>query len=219
MQIRTPLALVVTCFAALSAHAAGVGLRAGTMGVGGDVSFELAPTVSVRLGLSGLNYSNNVDKTDVRYDGKLKLSNASALVDWNVAGPFRLTAGLVGGSNKIDVNGTPTGGTFTFNGTSYNASDVGTLSGTIKPGRSTAPYLGLGFGSVARKGVGFYADLGVIFQGSPKARLAATCDAATPPTLCTQIQSDVAQEQQRLQDDLNSFKYYPVVNIGVSYGF
>lgn len=224
MKAATSLAAAVTvmaaaCLPTMSAQAAGLGLRAGTMGVGGDLSFALAPSVSVRLGVSGLNYNTTVDKTEVRYDGKLKLSNVSALLDWNVAGPFRLTAGLVGGGSKIDVTGTPTGGQYTLNGTTYNAADVGTLTGDVKPGRSTAPYLGIGFGNVARKGLGFYADLGVIFQGSPKARLSATCDAATPPALCTQIQTDLLQEQQRLQDDLNSFKYYPVANVGVSYGF
>src|SRR5580765_1659932 len=85
-------------------HAAGIGLRAGTTGVGGDFGWELAPTLSARIGYSALNFKKNIDSNDVHYDGKVKLSNLSGLLDWGVLGPMRLTGGVILNDNRYDVN-------------------------------------------------------------------------------------------------------------------
>jgi hypothetical protein len=198
-QIR--LAVVITALlGAGSASAAGVGLRVGTTGIGGDVAFDLVPTLSARFGYSWLNFNTTVDSSDVTYDGKLKLSNGNVFLDWAPIGPlFR--------------------GTYTLGGVVYPAAAIGSLSGTVKAGTSAAPYLGIGTGRVAGAGVNFYADLGVMFQGTPKATLTATCGPATPVALCSQIQASTALEAIDLQDSIKNFKYYPVANIGVTIGF
>lgn len=212
--------LLAGVVAATQAQAVGVGVRAGTNGIGGDIGFSIAPTLLARVGYSYLNYSHSVDQTDVRYDGKLKLSNANALLDWSPLGPFRITGGFVFNNNKIDVTGTPTGGTYTLNGNVYPAAAVGSIAGEVKVGNKAAPYLGIGYGNVATAGVNFYFDLGVIFQGSPTANLTATCGAPIVGTpACTQLQHDAAAEQQRLADEVKGFKYYPVANIGITVGF
>jgi hypothetical protein len=90
------------------------------------------------------------------------------------------------------------------------------LSGTVKSGRSLAPYLGIGYGNVARAGVNFYFDLGIMFMGSPKASLVASCGGSAN---CAQLRNDLNAEQARLQDDLSRFKYYPVANVGLTIGF
>ena len=218
--IHATLVAVAALAAAGGAQAAGVGLRAGTTGIGGDVGFSLMPTLSVRLGYSGLSYSRDIDVTDVEYDGRLRLSNLNLLLDFSpLPGPFRVTGGFIFNDNKIDVTGRPTGGTYTLNGQAYPAAAIGSLSGTVKSGNSAAPYLGIGYGNVAGLGVNFYFDLGVMFQGTPGASLTATCGSAVPASVCSQIQRDVAAEQARLQDQVNRFKYYPVANIGVTIGF
>ena len=218
--IKAFLAVAAALGAASGAQAAGVGARAGTTGLGADVGFSLVPTLSARLGYSGLSYSRTVDVTDVEYDGRLRLSNLNLLLDFSpLPGTFRITGGLIFNDNKVDVTGRPTGGTFTLNGNVYPAAAIGSLSGTVKSGNSAAPYLGIGYGNVAGLGVNFYFDLGVMFQGTTSASLAATCGAAVPASVCSQVQRDVAAEQARLQDQISGFKYYPVANIGVTIGF
>lgn len=219
MKAREIVFLVAAFVAASSAQAAGIGIRAGTTGAGVDFGWSLAPTLSARIGYSGLSYSTTYAETDVSYDTKLKLSNLSGFLDWSPLGPFRLTAGIIGNSSKANMTGTPTGGTFTINGATYSAADVGTLSGTVEPGTSAAPYLGIGYGNVAGAGVNFYFDLGVMFQGAPTASLSASCGPAVPPAQCTQIRNDVAAEQQRLQEKLDKYKVFPVLNIGLTIGF
>jgi hypothetical protein len=189
--------------AAGSAQAAGIGVRAGTTGVGADVAWSLAPTLSARLGYSALKWNKDFDTDTVRYEGKLKLSNFNTLLDFSPFGPFRLTGGFIFNDNKYDVRGDVTGGS---------------LSGTVKSGRSAAPYLGIGYGNVSGMGVNFYADLGIMFQGSPRASLNANC---TSPgsAACTSLQSRVAAEQARVENELKDFKRYPVLNIGLTIGF
>jgi hypothetical protein len=203
-----------------SAQAGGAGLRIGTTGLGGDIGWEMAPTLGGRVGLSAGSWSSSLDSGDVHYDAKLKLGNLNAFLDWSPLGPFRISAGLIANNNKVDVTGQPSGsGTYTMNGNTYTAAEIGTLNGTVKPGHSVAPYLGIGYGNVWTKGVNFYFDLGVMFQGSPKASLSVTCGPAATPGQCAAAQNDAAAEQTRLEDSLKKFKYFPVANIGITIGF
>src|SRR5262252_4175423 len=118
-----------------SVQAAGVGARIGTTGLGADVAWDLAPTLSARLGYSGGTVNHDVT-TDITYHGKLKLSNLNTMLDFAPLGPlFRITGGFIFNDNKFDVN------TDQFNG--------GSISGTVKPEKSAAPYLGIGYGRVA----------------------------------------------------------------------
>jgi hypothetical protein len=218
--IKACAAAVATLGVAGAAQAAGVGLRAGTTGVGGDVGFSLMPTLSARIGYSGLSYNRDIDVTDVNYDGKLRLSNLNLLLDFSpLPGPFRITGGFILNDNKVDVTGRPTNGTYTLNGNTYSAATIGSLTGNVKSGNRAAPYLGIGYGNVAGLGVNFYFDLGVMFQGTPSASLTATCGSAVPASLCSQVQRDVAAEQGKLQNEISGFKYYPVANIGITIGF
>jgi hypothetical protein len=205
--------------AAGAAQAAGAGVKIGTTGVGADFGWEIAPTLGGRIGVAGGTLNTHVDSSDIHYDAKLKLANANLLLDWSPLGPFRITAGIVPNSNKIDMTGQPSNGTFTLNGNTYTASQVGSLTGTVKPGSSAAPYLGIGYGNVWTKGVNFYFDLGVMFQGSPKVNLNVVCGPAASAAQCSQAQGDVAAEQQRVEDKLKKFQYYPVANIGLTIGF
>jgi hypothetical protein len=201
--------VVALAAAAGSAQATGVGLRAGTTGVGADFGWAVAPTLGGRVGLSGMTWNTHVDTSDVRYDAKAKLLNLNLFLDWSPAGPFRISGGFIPNKNKIDLTGQPNSGSSTFPPGS-------SLNGTVKPDRSFAPYLGVGYGNVWTKGVNFYFDLGVMFQGSPKVDLTLNC---APSPGCTTGQGQVEAERQRIQDKVDKYKYFPVANIGVTIGF
>jgi hypothetical protein len=191
--------------AASSAQAFGIGVRAGTTGLGADVAWSIAPTLAARLGYSGGKFGYDVETDQVNYDADVKLSNVNALLDFAPLGPlFRVSGGFIFNDNKADVRSTNL--------------PAGALSGTIKTGRSAAPYLGIGYGRVSGAGVNFYADLGVIFQGSPSVSLSANCAGLTAGQ-CSTLQGQVAAEEARLQDEVDGFKYYPVLNIGITIGF
>ena len=112
---------------------------------------------------------------------------------------------MIANNNKVDLVGRP----------NFDA----TVSGTVKPSNSWAPYLGIGYGNVWTRGVNFYFDIGVMYMGSPKASLSVNCGPTANPVQCAAAQSQVAAEQARVEDELKNFKYYPVANIGITIGF
>jgi hypothetical protein len=189
-----------------AAQAVGIGVRAGTTGIGADLAWGIAPTISARVGYSALKWSYDVDTSNASYDGDLKLSNLSGMLDFHPLGPsFRLTGGVILNDNKYEATGRPSG-------------IPGRFNATVEPGRRAAPYLGIGWGNVAGAGINFYADLGVMFMGSPKAKLSANCGGLSAGD-CATLQSRVSAEEGRLEDELKGFKAYPVLNLGLTIGF
>lgn len=196
--------------AAGTAQAGGIGLRAGTTGVGADLGWDIAPTLGGRIGLSGMNVNTDVDTSDVRYDAKVKILTGSLLLDWSPLGPFRISGGFMPNRNKVNLSGQPSGGGSFPAGSS--------LTGEVKPDKSFAPYLGVGYGNVWTKGVNFYFDLGVMFQGSPQVSLSLDCGSASAAD-CATAQARLEEERQRVQDKVDKYKYYPVANIGLTIGW
>jgi hypothetical protein len=219
MHYSKGMFVALSIAAASSANAAGIGVRLGTTGIGGDVGFRLTDSLTARVGFAGLSVKRDFDEEDVRYEGEVKWRNISALIDWRFLGQLRLTGGIVNAKNTVDLVGTPTGGTFTINDRVYQANEIGSLNGNVRLGKSATPYLGIGYGDISRPGLSFYMDLGVMFQGSPNLNLNATCGAALSPTECNTLQADVAAEEREVNEDVKKFKYYPVFNLGLAYGF
>jgi len=216
MNLAKIFIVAATGAAAFSAQAAGVGVRAGTTGIGADVGVNVAPTLDARVGYSYFSYKTHYN-SDINYDAKLKLSNLNALLDWSpFPGAFRFSGGLIANQNKADLNST--GGTYTINGTTYSSNDA-SVNGTVKSGRSVAPYLGIGYGNVARAGVNFYFDLGIMFMGSPKVSLSASCGGSLNAAQCAKLRSDLEDERARIENDTRKYRYFPVANIGITIGF
>lgn len=199
-----------------------VALRGGTLGLGAELDFPVGKNWVARLGYSAFSRTETVDDTDATYDGDLKLGNASATMDWHPGGhSFFLSGGLVATSNRIDVTGVPTGGSYEIGDHTYTASQIGSLRGRIKVGNSTAPYIGIGLGHPFNEGSRFSIlfDLGVMLTGSPDVTLTAVCGASVPAPTCTQIQADVQREIVEIEDDATQLKVWPVLNFSFAYRF
>lgn len=214
-----------------SADAGGLaaGVKLGTTGLGGELVTAVTPMINVRGVVNFFDYDYDTTEDGIDYDATLELQSFGALVDLHpFKGSFRVSAGLFSNGNQAKLKASCPGqcdvGDVVIEG------DEARLDGKVDF-KSAAPYLGLGFGN-AMSGTGLYGifDVGVLFQGKPKARLAASgtatvtdengvqrqdVDLANDP----QVQDAVAEEQQSLQDDLDSYKLYPVVNLGIGYRF
>jgi len=138
----------------------------------------------------------------------------SAMVDLFLVGGLRLSGGAVFARSDVEATATPTTGTYPIGDIDYPASAVGTLSMGVGT-NAVAPYVGLGFGNVAKKGIRFFADLGVAFQGSPQVTLAATGSIKDDPA----FQAELAKEKLAIEDDISWAKYYPVLSLGIAIGF
>lgn len=194
-----------------------VGLKASTLGAGIEIEQNFNDTFGGRLGLNYFTYNYDGTEDDISYEIDLDLFTVAALVDWHpFSGSFRVSAGGIYNGNELSVLGQPTGNTYEIGDSTYDADDVGTLSGTIDFD-DIAAYTGIGWNTAFDNegaGWGFIADIGVLFQGVPQAKLSATGLAADPV-----FQNDLEKEQQNLQSDLDEFEMYPVVSVGVTYSF
>lgn len=202
--------------AGASAAPVDAGLTGGTLGYGPQAGFVVVPgKFDARLNFGYLDYSYNTTSQGVAYNGHLKLNNLGLLGDWHpFGGWFRLTAGAFYNGNKFNLSAQPTGGTYTFNGVSYTSAQVGSAKASVTF-NSFAPYLGLGWGDNSdHAGLHFTSDIGVMYQGKPTATITAAGAASNPA-----LASDVRAAQSKLQSDLNSFQWYPVVQVGLVYRF
>lgn len=194
----------------------GFGLHASTLGYGAEFNFTASRYLVVRFDYNYYNdYSYTTTKDQIQYDAHLHLENYGAALDWHpFAGSFLVSLGVFKDNNHIDAVAVPQQ-TYTINGQTFTASEVGTLDGHITF-NSWAPYAGIGWNTLGTdKGVGLEVGLGVLYQGSPSVALQAQGPITAVPGLGRATQA----EQQRLDDQWNSYKYYPVVNIGLVFRF
>ncbi|HSN18584.1 MAG TPA: hypothetical protein VLV87_10295 [Gammaproteobacteria bacterium] len=196
---------------------AGFGLHASTLGYGPELNVTLDPYLVVRFDYDYYNdYSYATTKDQIRYDAHLHLDNYGAALDWHpFAGAFLVSVGLFKDNNYIDAVAVPQQ-SYVIDGQTFTASEVGTLNGHITF-NSWAPYLGIGLNTLESqdRGVGFEIGAGVFYQGSPSVALSPSGPITTVPGLAQATQA----EQQKLDDQWNSYKYYPVVNIGLVFRF
>ena len=206
------LAIALVLFPALARADGSIGVRAGTLGIGVELSYPLSQRLGLRINADSYKYTKSFNQSDIEYDGKATLKTGSLLVDWfPFANNFRISAGPMYNGNKVDLTSQP--GNVIVNGTTYQA----TIDGQVTF-KKYVPYAGIGYGRPIGTGLSLTFDLGVIFQGTPTATLTGTCTSPTPGA-CNTFQSDLAAQQQTANDDLKNFRYYPVLSLGLAYTF
>jgi len=196
----------------------GIALTGGLSGLGADLGVNINQYLGVRATVSDFSINHNGNYgTSVGWDAKLKLFQAGAVLDaYPFAGVFHLTAGLVKDGNKFSLDGQPSGGSFKFNGNTYQSTDVSNVSAAVEWSK-TVPYVGLGWGNLAgSRGFHFTTDLGVLITGAPNTSLTGTCNV---PSACTNFNTDIAAERTKLQNDVHNVTFWPVVRVGIGWAF
>ena len=197
-----------------------LGLRGGTLGGGVELSHAFGQRTGVRLNADGYNFKQTSTYDNIDYDMKLKLRTASLMGDWfPFANNFRISAGAMFNGNKLTLKGLPTNGFYTINGIPYSTAQIESLDAAVDFNKAAAPYFGIGYGRAIKSGLSLIFDAGVMFQGSPKSKIDVTCGPLAPALQCAQAQSDAQAEQARLDESLHSYKYYPVISLGLAYTF
>lgn len=194
---------------------AGAALKAGTAGVGADVTLGLSDNINLRVGLNYFSHTHeSFDNGEKDLIGKLNLQTAPLLADWHPsAGNFRVSAGLFINNNRLSLDAVP-GAEIDFNDVEYR---VESFSGNMSFNR-LSPYIGIGYGNAARGGsrFGFSFDFGVMFHGTPKISAEAV---AADPGRQEALERDLDAELNNLRDDADPFKFYPVLSFGALYRF
>ncbi|AUD04351.1 hypothetical protein CWM47_22405 [Spirosoma pollinicola] len=188
-------------------------MHAGTAGIGVDISKSIFRQLSIRAGANLFTYNGNLksgkdsDDLQIGFDYTVKLSSFNLLLDYypiKRAG-FRLTAGAYYNQNQISFFGKPTKDV-KFNDVVFTVDQVGTVDGKANFSK-VAPYAGIGWGHPFLKNrLKFMVDVGVFYQQSPTITFATT--GMLEPS---------SDQGPIIQDNLKPLKYYPVVNLGISY--
>ena len=187
--------------------------RISTLGAGLEVAKGFTPNFGIRAGFNYFSYGYDATESDISYDLELELKNFAFLADWHpFKGAFRISGGILINGNGLTGHAKPTTlvaiGNADYDLTSVNL-DISY--------NAVAPYFGLGWDTTFgdHDNWGFAFDLGLIYSGSPDA----TIGIAGPDQAAALLAGDVQREQDELQDDLDTLKWWPVISAGLVYQF
>ena len=188
----------------------GIGVKAGSLGLGVDITGRINDWFNVRGTFNSGSVTHSLNASGVDYDGDVALGASGILLDFfPMKGNFRLTAGYLKNRTGVDLSGTPTSDT-QIGDTTYTPAEIGTIHGDLDY-KDKVPYFGVGFGSAAR-GPGrirFLMDIGVLSQGSGNVTLTTSSGLVSP--------ADLKKEEQNVEDDIRNFKLFPVIEFGISF--
>jgi hypothetical protein len=193
-----------------------LGFKSGTLGLGGELTTNLAPDVHLGASVQWFEFDFDVEIDDIDYDVDLELFNPLVRLDWYpFAGDFRIGAGVLFNGSDIDLEAT-SAEPVEIGDSVYQPEEIGSIRGESEF-NDFAPYIGIGFGNPLspEKRWGFTADLGVAFIGSPNVDLTITGPFAGNPLLL----ADLAEEEEEIEDELDKFRFYPVLALTFYYRF
>ena len=209
-------------------------VKAGTTGIGFDISSPLARHFALRTGASFFSYNTSLIADGMHVNGSLHLQSAALGVDvYPFHNSFRISPGL-SFSNQNHLSATllvPGGQSFSFgDGGTYFSDPVNPVRGNAAfvLGKRVAPRITTGWGNVmphAGGRVSFPLEVGLQHSAAPTVALNVTgnsCGTQTEANGTTEAgcgavdQTNVQQEQTQLQHDLSSLRFFPVASLGVS---
>ena len=223
---------VLAAFLPLGAQAdnLGIGVGLGTLGAEIFGSFKLNSHLDIVGGYSTLDYDDTFSET-----GRSSIK-AEATIDAPRIGvqfyPFArsglfVEGGMVYGSPDIKVSLlADDNGDYTVDGGTYSTDDVGNLRGEVGFANDSAPYALIGWGRVVGGGIGLNISAGAISYGAANAELTSDCTYTLVGGLlngqnqaCTNVRTALANEELKVDNDLEEFELWPFVRIGLSYSF
>jgi hypothetical protein len=207
-----------------------------------EVATPVTRKSNVRAGFNAFVYDRTFHSDQNEYGGRLDFKTFQAHYDYfPFGGGFHVSGGLLAYFGN-PITATISTQDFKLNNVEYYyANNATAITGTGKiTFNAVSPTVTIGFGNiVSRKPNKHFTvpvELGVAFQGAPKAALsfnnAVLCTsqgvAPTDPSCqsttinnnaLSTLQTNIAKEQNKLNSDLSIVKAYPIFSIGFGYKF
>ncbi len=199
----------------------GVGVKAGTLGVGLEGRWDPPiPWFDVRVGVNRYDFDDTGDYAGIDYDATLALESYYVTGNFKFpASPLRFTVGAFSNGNELQMISQDTGGlNFDIGDGSFTPGQVGELTSTTSFS-STAPYAGVGFDFEVFGKAGINLDFGVVWQGEPSVTLEATNFANLSAAEQAVLGPALDAERAAIEDDVSDYKAWPVVSLGIVYNF
>lgn len=218
------LAMAGLCFVAAPAAAEdgriAAGITAGTLGIGPEIGYRFNRTLGARANATFLGFSFDVDTTDVDYDVDVDLQSAGLMLDIFPTGSgFRISVGGRYNGSTGDADGTPQD-RVRINGFVFQPAEIGQIRGDFTLD-AFAPALTIGYGGTIRPGFVFSVEAGALFQGKIHVgRLRFEEGTASEEIVAMPVvQARLASEREELQDELDQYQVYPILQFGLGWRF
>jgi hypothetical protein len=210
----------------------GIGVKVSTLGAGIEVATPLTRKLNVRGGFNMMRLSHTFTDNGIQYNGQVQFQSAEAHLDYFPIWGIHVSPGLLFyNGNQITANATvPDGQTFSVGGTTYQSDVTTPVTGTGKLDFvKVAPSLMLGVGNlIPRSGrhYSFLFEVGAVYEGSARVALNLTGNVCDPGGAnCRPISGDsvvlanVTAQQVKIQHDVNPYRFFPVISLGVGFNF
>ena len=217
MRAKLLAVVAVALLATLPTPAAsqiGIAGRVGTLGLGADLGIGLGKSAMLRAGMGIQPVNPTATISDIKFTVNLPSSFMLAgLALFPGGGGFRIEGGVLYKPDDTKLDGAFTTSQ-TLNGQSYTPAQIGTLSGTAASSKSLAPYAMIGFGKIASSGIGLFLDIGAAFTGDATLTVTSNGQYKDDAT----FKANLEAERKKWEDDINKYKVYPMVNLGLRIG-
>ena len=203
-----------------------------SLGWGVQAARPLPHRSDVRGGFNFYTYNTTITEDGADYTTDVRLRSVNVQFDkYLLAGFFASGGALVWNGNNGDAKvSVPGGQPFSLGNVTYFSNAANPVHGdSTVTVQKFAPLLSLGYGNLTSKGhFAYTVEAGVAFHGTPEATLSLSGSACTGTPiglLCRDIatspgiQNDVAAQQQKVNDDISNFKYYPILQFSIGYKF
>jgi hypothetical protein len=203
-------ALAAPAFAA-DASRFTLGVTAGSLGVGPEVTYDITSKLAVRGNATFLTINHDFSTGSLHYAGEADLASGGVALDYKpFGGGFFLSAGVRYDGNRVKATASPMGAV-TLNGVSYTPAQIGVLSAKADF-RAAAPTVSLGYRFYPTRHVVFGLEGGAMFMGAAKI--------STPTYTGTGISpADLEAERAQLQSQVDKYQTYPVLQATLAYRF
>jgi len=223
-----PLSVLVVIFSLKPSQALAefsTGIMIGSMGAGVVITQPVTERIALQAFWQGASISREIESDTLTYQGDLKLNQLGFSGQWRpFAEQFFISIGLVRSQNKVLLN-TDESGTFILGDDTYtgNVSIEGTAD--FAP---VSPIISIGWDSLRlnQKGLGYFVELGLLWQDTPEVELSATGTATKSDSTLVlnainhpQFQKSLENEQNSLEEELDALQLFPVLNVGFRYTF
>ncbi|MGP5103363.1 hypothetical protein ACTXMF_10480 [Psychrobacter celer] len=208
---------------------AAVSAEVGTLGYGANIAWGLNENTELQAGWAGGDvadlFGGDFDANDVNYDVDADFSNPYIGVQLRPAANwFTMGAGIIVPDNDIDVRANAEGPNFRINNVDYNASETGTLSGTMEHRNKLAPYGTIGFRPNIGNNWGVFGEIGAAYMGKTDATVTSSNSGqqvtATTVNGTTTVDADVvAKAAEQELEDKDYLEWMPIVKVGATYRF
>jgi hypothetical protein len=173
--------------------------------------------VNARVGYNKFDFETDGEIEDVDYEVEVDLESFSAMLDWHVfLDSFRVSAGALFNNNEISLGARPVTAV-KIGGITYAPDEVGILKGNVD-WEDVAPYFGIGWGDALDTSgrIGLTVDIGVAYTRAADVDLSSNGGTLSADPA---FRAALARERRDIEKELGSFKYYPVLSVGLYFRF